>query len=479
MASKKLLEDTPGSSDFETEEETEYSDETPTPRKQPVAPAAATVREGNDDERSAPSVANARTAVPAAARAKAANSVSGDSFEYEDEEEYSYTNTSELAKPSPKPQQLAKTAVAAPAAGASKPAVVAPVTVHAISDSAESTEQSPVASARKPAPAKFGGGKGKSEDSPRAAGKGNTRRGMSVDSFEDSEQQRTKPRAAVPPSGRMDDDNFDSDTDAVLGAAGFGANYERATVRGEELSDMGGRGGGMLSSSMSEEDDGRRLPLMPAARLRFVQLPEPLPPAGKRTDNGLVTGKVELEDVIDVLDHTDPMLRITQSKIRGYRDYLHVVEREEVNLIRDFTSDVGKFAAQQVSASSVCFCSQGSRGRTRIGRTQVRGRPRSATRALRRAAQRVARPTRAVARHAVRRHAGARVHYPLALAAPRHSLSRAREVVVLAEQERARLVDGRLLRAHDSRQRVLHRLLDVPRGGAARGACGAERGAAD
>jgi hypothetical protein len=31
---------------------------------------------------------------------------------------------------------------------------------------------------------------------------------------------------------------------------------------------------------------------------------------------------------MDTLDHPDAMLRIVQSKIRGYRDYLHVLERE-------------------------------------------------------------------------------------------------------------------------------------------------------
>jgi hypothetical protein len=63
-----------------------------------------------------------------------------------------------------------------------------------------------------------------------------------------------------------------------------------------------------------------------AEKLYFVSLPEPV----SRVNAD------EILDGIDALDHSDPMLRIAQSKIRGIRNYLHVVEREEIVLLQVF-----------------------------------------------------------------------------------------------------------------------------------------------
>lgn len=203
-------------------------------------------------------------------------------------------------------------------------------------------------------------------------------RQLDSDSFEDSQQRRTQPRASSGAPRTLEDlmalpDNFDSDTDAGALDGPHGAEFER--VRGADSDSVevgvavGGNNGGMeevkvrrfdadgmsYETDFSADDGGAALvlPPMSAERYRFIQMPEPLPPAGNRTANGLVDGKKELEDVIDMLDHSDPMLRITQSKIRGFRDYLHVVEREEVALLHDFTTDVGRTAALGINPAAV------------------------------------------------------------------------------------------------------------------------------
>ena len=127
-------------------------------------------------------------------------------------------------------------------------------------------------------------------------------------------------------------DDFESDSDAR--AAGL--ESERLVIHGEAMyADIDDSSTAEL---MSESVDGEGQ-IISADKLLFMQLPEPLAPAGSAGS---------LESVIDVLDHSDPMLRIIQSKIRGFRDYLHVVEREEVVLLKQFNEEVamGKVATE-------------------------------------------------------------------------------------------------------------------------------------
>ncbi len=79
-----------------------------------------------------------------------------------------------------------------------------------------------------------------------------------------------------------------------------------------------------------------------AEKLLFINLPEPL----------AKTNADAVADGIDALDHSDPMLRIAQSKIRGIRNYLHVVEQEEIVLLRSFRDDIGKSAETVPAAIS-------------------------------------------------------------------------------------------------------------------------------
>ncbi len=121
-------------------------------------------------------------------------------------------------------------------------------------------------------------------------------------------------------------DDFASDSDAPRRPGGA----VREVVRAEQVFGGGLEEDGERSLSSSADpfaDDERVAGVFSADKLRFVSLPEPLVvPGSKRAE--------QLEDVIDVLDQADPMLRIAQSKIRGLRNYLHVVEREEVVLLR-------------------------------------------------------------------------------------------------------------------------------------------------
>ncbi len=129
-------------------------------------------------------------------------------------------------------------------------------------------------------------------------------------------------------------DDFASDSDAAPRAPG-----ERETVREVVHAErVLGRPYEDESSADPFADDARVEGVFSPDKLRFISLPEPMAVAGSRR-------AAELEDVIDSLDHADPMLRITQSKIRGFRNYLHVVEREEVLLLSSFHDDVGRAPA--------------------------------------------------------------------------------------------------------------------------------------
>jgi hypothetical protein len=153
---------------------------------------------------------------------------------------------------------------------------------------------------------------------------------VEMSSFEDSQLSVDRPPRSLQDLREMHDD-FNSDSDAIVPQ-----RSERVVVRAEEVYEGEYREDGRLddftTSSSGDDEFADEKAVMSADKLLFISLPEPL------------GSNEEVEDLIDILDHSDPMLRITQSKIRGFRDYLHVVEREEVVMLKEFGEEVGRAA---------------------------------------------------------------------------------------------------------------------------------------
>jgi hypothetical protein len=121
-------------------------------------------------------------------------------------------------------------------------------------------------------------------------------------------------------------DDFASDSDAS------NIRTERVAVKGEDFEREYRREHGEGSTASSEEpvefEEWKKW-LHPSDKLLFMRLPEPMTEV-----------ETDFEDIMDSLDYADPMLRLMQAKIRGLRNYLAVVEREECTLLQSFKADV-------------------------------------------------------------------------------------------------------------------------------------------